>query len=74
MGKDSGRQLWRRGEHAFVSEGSVEFRRKAQQRGHDMEGTSGGVSVNGVHICNVLPQMREEAVIFMYSERNYMLL
>lgn len=58
----------------FVSEGSVEFRREAQQKGHDMKGTHIGMSVNGVHICNVLPQMCEEAVIFMYSESNYTLI
>lgn len=39
-----------------------------------MEGTNRGVSANAVHICNVLLQMHEEAVIFIYSESNNMLI
>lgn len=52
----------------------MELRRKAQLRGHYMEGRKGGMSANVVHICNVLAQMHEEAVIFIYSESNYMLI
>lgn len=75
MGKErSGKQLLGKEGHWFVSEESLEFRRKAQQRGYYMEERNGGASVNSAHIRSVLPQMREEAVIFVYSESNYMLI
>lgn len=45
-----------KGGHWLVSERSIEFRRKAQQRGHFMEDRNRGTSVNGIHICSVFPR------------------
>lgn len=51
---------------------------KSLEERHSREGITwkkdGGTSVNSAHIRSVLPQMREEAVIFIYSESNYMLI